>query len=1088
MKKLLFFFLFATQVLMYAQPNINQPDDIILYEFPFDGFGNFDLTQNEAQTLNGIDPATVTITYYETLADAQTQSFAIANPTNFTNFANPQTIYVNVTELSTNLFSITNFNIEVSDDFVNFPDANFKNRLLEADVTNEIAQDLTGNFFKVDSNSDGEIQPSEALAVSYLNLQTPFFDPASYISNLQGISAFSNLTYLDCSSNNIASIDLSNNTLLTYLNCGVNSSLSSVDISANTNLETLLIKSTEISNLDLSNNINLKELESGNNNQFTGALDLSNNILLERVDCYSMNLTELDVTNNPNLISLTCSNPLQSIDLSNNPNLVEFVCIGNEFTSLDLSNNPNLEVLDLFSNQLSSLDLSNNVNLQSLRCSLGQLTSLDLSNNVALIDLDCVANPMTDINLSNLINLEQLSCNNNQLGVLDLSDNTSLSSLNVSFNLLSSLDISANLNLEDLTARSNLLSNLNLGNNTNLTFLSVDNNLLTSIDMASITNIENLSLRNNQLSNIETSANPNLTNLDLNDNTISAIDVSTNLNLTSLSLGGNPLTEIDVSLLSNLSYLDASNTQISELDLSNNPIGWAICYDNSELTYLNLKNNTISGGEYQVYNVPNLEFVCVDDAEAAFVQGYFNDNGVTANVNSYCSFTPGGDFNTITGSITFDSDNNGCDGNDDAFPYIKININDGIQPGLSFTNNSGIYTFYTLEGDFTVSPDLENPSFFNVTPIDASFNFPDINNNIEFQDFCITANGIHPDVEIVIGPTIPARPGFDAEYLISYKNKGNQTLSGEVSFVYDEAVLDFVASTETPDTVSPGVLNWIYTDLLPFESRSFYVTLNVNGPTETPSVNIDDVLNFSVEVSPIAGDDFPDDNVFNYEQTVVGAFDPNDITCLQGDIAPESSIGEFLHYIIRFENTGNAAAENVVVTTEINANDYNINSLQILNASHDMYVRNNNGVIEFVFENIQLSGGGGHGNILLKIKTKSDLVTDDDVEINADIFFDFNFPITTNTANTLFSNLSVVGFNSELNISIFPNPTASIIFVEADFNIQSITVFDISGRKLLDRKTEANLTSLDLSAFDNGIYFMLIKTDEGQVTKKIIKK
>jgi hypothetical protein len=48
------------------------------------------------------------------------------------------------------------------------------------------------------------------------------------------------------------------------------------------------------------------------------------------------------------------------------------------------------------------------------------------------------------------------------------------------------------------------------------------------------------------------------------------------------------------------------------------------------------------------------------------------------------------------------------------------------------------------------------------------------------QNFCITANGVHPDLEIVIAPIIPARPGFSAEYQIVYKNKGNQVMSQSI--------------------------------------------------------------------------------------------------------------------------------------------------------------------------------------------------------------------------------------------------------------------------------------------------------------------
>ena len=68
---------------------------------------------------------------------------------------------------------------------VNIPDANFKAKLLEADVTNNIAGNL-----KIDTNDNGEIEVSEAVLITMLNLSN------SSISNLTGIQDFINLQSL----------------------------------------------------------------------------------------------------------------------------------------------------------------------------------------------------------------------------------------------------------------------------------------------------------------------------------------------------------------------------------------------------------------------------------------------------------------------------------------------------------------------------------------------------------------------------------------------------------------------------------------------------------------------------------------------------------------------------------------------------------------------------------------------------------------------------------------------------------------------------------------------------------------------------
>lgn len=55
------------------------------------------------------------------------------------------------------------------------------------------------------------------------------------ISNLKGIEYFSNLETLDCSGNQLTSLDLSSNTALTHLECA-NNQLTSLDLSNNTAL------------------------------------------------------------------------------------------------------------------------------------------------------------------------------------------------------------------------------------------------------------------------------------------------------------------------------------------------------------------------------------------------------------------------------------------------------------------------------------------------------------------------------------------------------------------------------------------------------------------------------------------------------------------------------------------------------------------------------------------------------------------------------------------------------------------------------------------------------------------------------------
>ena len=400
--------------------------------------------------------------------------------------------------------------------------------------------------------------------------------------------------------------------------------------------------------------------------------------------------------------------------------------------------------------------------------------------------------------------------------------------------------------------------------------------------------------------------------------------------------------------------------------------------------------------------------------------------------------------------------------------------------GVTYSNSDGVYNLYTPKGTFNISPSCENSTFFSFNPQPATITFLDSLNNTTTQDFCITPIGSHADVEVVLNPIQRARPGFDAHYQLVYKNKGNQTLSGTVNLLFNNSLIDFLASSTTPIASSVGNLTWDYTTLLPFEVKTIDLTFNVNSPAEIPAVNIGDTLNFITTITPILGDEKPLDNVFNFKQIVVGAYDPNEVTCLEGEIIPGSSIGQYLHYTIDFENTGNFPAENIVVKEMIDPEKFDIQTLQILNSSNKVYTRIKGNQIEYIFEGIQLEEHN-HGNILFKLKKRDTLTIGDTVHKSADIYFDYNFPVQTNNAKTTFQNLTA-GLDEKMidqTISVYPNPSNGVFNIRTKNQSKQVEVFDASGRLLILKIGADNSSKVDITNQEQGIYFLKITTDKG---------
>jgi Leucine-rich repeat (LRR) protein len=271
---------------------------------------------------------------------------------------------------------------------VNIPDANFKNALISAGV---------------DINDDGEISYAEAEAITSLAVIE------KSISNMTGIEAFVNLVYLDCGwYNQLTSLNISNNTALTYLGCNHNQ-LTSLDISNNTALTFLSCEFNQLTSLDVSKNTALLGLICSEN-QLT-SLDVSGCNALTELYCYYNPLTNLDVSG---------CNALTRLDLSVLPSIYH------QLTSLDVSGCIALTYLRCWDQQLTSLDVSDCIALEALYCGFNQLTSLDISNNTALTYLDCDDNQLTSLDVSKNTALIGLDCDENQLTSLDVSKNTDL--------------------------------------------------------------------------------------------------------------------------------------------------------------------------------------------------------------------------------------------------------------------------------------------------------------------------------------------------------------------------------------------------------------------------------------------------------------------------------------------------------------------------------------------------------------------------------------------------------------------------------------------------------------------------------------
>jgi hypothetical protein len=90
--------------------------------------------------------------------------------------------------------------------------------------------------------------------------------------------------------------------------------------------------------------------------------------------------------------------------------------------------------------------------------------------------------------------------------------------------------------------------------------------------------------------------------------------------------------------------------------------------------------------------------------------------------------------------------------------------------------------------------------------------------------------------------------------------------------------------------------------------------------------------------------------------------------------------------------------------------------------------------------------------------------------------------------------VTIIGTSIDDNIlnsvfNVFPNPTTGIIKIQGEKVINSkITVFDITGKQVINKFSDNAETSIDISEFSNGIYIIQVDTGEEIYRQKLLKK
>ena len=76
------------------------------------------------------------------------------------------------------------------------------------------------------------------------------------------------------------------------------------------------------------------------------------------------------------------------------------------------------------------------------------------------------------------------------------------------------------------------------------------------------------------------------------------------------------------------------------------------------------------------------------------------------------------------------------------------------------------------------------------------------------------------------------------------------------------------------------------------------------------------------------------------------------------------------------------------------------------------------------------------------------------------------------------------GENWADNVALYPNPTSGKVSIKAEA-MRQITIINVMGQVVMSQAVDNNDVTLDMSAFDNGMYIVNVITENGKVVKTL---
>jgi len=418
----------------------------------------------------------------------------------------------------------------------------------------------------------------------------------------------------------------------------------------------------------------------------------------------------------------------------------------------------------------------------------------------------------------------------------------------------------------------------------------------------------------------------------------------------------------------------------------------------------------------------------------------------------------------------------------------------------SYTDNNGEYNFSVPIAntyDIVPSPNIFNYGFSVVCPVAGQYTNVIVPANAkDFGLSCLSGFDLQTSLSGWM-----FRPGFDGHiYPLAYNTYCAQT-SGQLELILDP-LTHYVTANPLPTSVNGDTLRWNFNNLSNSSNGWYWYGFNPQVTVNTDlAAQIGDTVCFQTTVTPTTGDINTANNIFNQCYAVSNSWDPNMKEVSPRGFGPTGDLLPGIHtmnYTIHFQNTGSDTAYNIFVLDTLSAN-LDLSTFQIISSSHQMEadILPFN-VVKFSFNNIMLVDSSTNeplskGRVSYTIRTKAGIPTGSQIKNTANIYFDYNPAVVTNTTlNTIGIHTGIKESVSENYISIYPNPATDRIEININTNLifekAYVTIYNLQGQKIMQQLFVREKSDINVSKLAKGIYFVKVSSNNNSFVDMFVKE